>query len=91
MENLEFLISFFEKSVSGNQYFYTILYTVPEVIDFPRYTMKCSGANEILSGIFHVVSRFALDFMLYRVNLDYFLDSVYSSTVCDLVQQQYFQ
>ena len=51
-------------------------YTVPKVIDFPRYNMKCSGVNEILSGIFHVVSRFPLHFILFRGNFDYFLDNV---------------
>ena len=53
------------------------MHTVPKVpvIDFPRYNMKCSGENEILRGIFHVVSGFPLHFMLYRGNLDYFLDS----------------
>ena len=54
------------------------LYTVPKVIDFPRYNMKFSGENVILRGIFHVVrvSRFPLQFTLYRGNLDYFVDSV---------------
>ena len=51
-------------------------YNVPEVIDFPRYNMICIGENVILCEIFHVVSRFPLLFMLYRGNLDYFLDSV---------------
>ena len=52
------------------------LHTVPKVIDFPRYNMKCSGENVILRGIFHVVSCFPLHFMLYRGNFDYFSDSV---------------
>ena len=41
--------------------------------------MKCSGENVILRGIFHIhiISRFPLHFMLYRGNLDYFLDGVY--------------
>ena len=34
--------------------------------------MYCSGENEILRGIFHVVS---LHFVLYLGNLDYFLDN----------------
>ena len=38
--------------------------------------MKCSGENEILRGIFHVVSRFPLHIMLDSGNLYYFLDSV---------------
>ena len=38
--------------------------------------MKCSGEYVILRGIFHVVSRFPLHFMLYRGNFDYVLDSV---------------
>ena len=50
--------------------------TVPKEIDFPRYNMKCSGVNMILNGIFDVVSCFPLHIMLYRGNLDYFLDSV---------------
>ena len=49
-----------------------VYHTVPKEIDFPRYTMKCSGENEILRGIFHVVSRFPLHFMLYRWSFDYF-------------------
>ena len=52
------------------------LYTVSKVFDFLRYDMKSSGENETLRGIFHVVSRFPLHFMIYRGNLDYFLDSV---------------
>ena len=38
--------------------------------------MKCSGENEILCGIFHVVSRFPLHLILYHGNFDSFLDSV---------------
>ena len=38
--------------------------------------MKCSGENVILRGIFHVVSSFPLHFMLYRVILDCFSNSV---------------
>ena len=53
------------------------LYTVPMVIDFPQYNMKCFGGNEIPRGIFHVVSGFPPHFMLYRGNLDYFFDSIY--------------
>ena len=51
-------------------------YTVPKEIDFPRYTMKCSGENVILRGIFHVVSCFPLHFMLYCGNLDCFSNRV---------------
>ena len=51
-------------------------YTVPKVIDFPRYNTKCCGENEILRRIFRVVFRFPLYFLLYLGNLDYFLDSV---------------
>ena len=29
-------------------------HTVPKVIDFPRFSIKCSGENEILRGIFHL-------------------------------------
>ena len=49
--------------------------TVTKVIDFPRYKMKCSGENEILRGIVHAVPHFPLHFMLYRGNLNYFLES----------------
>ena len=48
---------------------------IPKVIDFPRYNTKFSGENEILRGIFRLVSRFPLHFVLYCRNLDYFLDS----------------
>ena len=54
-----------------------VRYTVPNVIDFPRYNMKCNGENKILRGTFHVVSCFPLHFMLYRGNLDYFLDRLF--------------
>ena len=53
-----------------------IYYTVPKIINFPRYNMKCSGENVILLGIVHVVSRFPLHFMLYRGNLECFSSSV---------------
>ena len=46
--------------------------TVPKVIDFPRYNMKCGGDNVIILGIVHEVSGFHLHFMFYRGNLDYF-------------------
>ena len=36
------------------------LYTVPKVIDFPKNNMECSGENELIHGIFRVVSRFPL-------------------------------
>ena len=48
-------------------------YTVPKVIDFPRYYRKWSRENKILSGIFRVVSRFPIHFVLYLGNLYYFL------------------
>ena len=51
-------------------------YTVPKVIDYPRYNMKRSGENVIVRGIFHVLSCLTLHFMLYRGNLDKFLDIV---------------
>ena len=53
---------------------FQVIYTVPKVIVCPRYNMKCSEENVILSGIFHVVSCFPLHLMLYRGNLDYFLN-----------------
>ena len=53
-----------------------IFYTVPKVIDFPRYNTKCGGENEILGRIFCEVFVFYLHFVLYLGNLDYFLDSV---------------
>ena len=45
------------------------------VIDFPRCNMKCSGENMLPCGIFHVVSRFPLHFMLYCENLNCFSNS----------------
>ena len=54
------------------------MYTVSKVNDFPRYNMKCSGENLILRGIFHVVSRFPLLFMLYRGNSESFSNRVYN-------------
>ena len=51
------------------------LCSVPKVIHVTRYNMKCSGENETLGGIFHVVFRFPLHFMLYRGKFDYCLDS----------------
>ena len=51
--------------------------TILQAIDFPRYKMKCSVKNEILYGIFRVVSRFPLPFLLYLGNVDYFLDSAF--------------
>ena len=51
-------------------------YTVPKLIDFPRYYMKCCGENVILRGIVHVVSSFPLQCMFYRVNLDCFSNRV---------------
>ena len=57
-----------------------LAYTVPKVIYFPRYNIKRSGGNVILRGIFHVVFRFPLHFVIYRGNLDYFLDSVLAYT-----------
>ena len=53
-----------------------VSYTVPKVINFPRYNMKCSGENVVQRGIFHVVLCFLLHFMLYRGNLHYFSDRV---------------
>ena len=41
-----------------------ILYTVPKVIDFPRYKMKYRGENVILRGIFHVVFHFPLKYLV---------------------------
>ena len=52
------------------------MYTVPMVIDFPRYNMKWSWEDVILCRIFHVVSGFPLHLMLYRGNLDCFSNSV---------------
>ena len=53
-----------------------IVYTVPKIIDFPRYNMKCSGENVILRGIVHVASGFPLHFMFYRGKLDCFSNRV---------------
>ena len=51
-------------------------YTFPKIIDFPRYNTKCSRKNEILHGIFCVVSRFPLHFVLFLGNLYYLLNCV---------------
>ena len=59
------------------------LYTVPNEINSPWYNMKCSGENVILRGIFHVVSRFPLHFMLYRGNFDCFSNSAETNNVKD--------
>ena len=48
-------------------------HTVRKVIDFPRYSTKYSGENEIPRGIFRVVSRFSLHFVLYLGNFDFIL------------------
>ena len=53
----------------------------PKVIDYPRYNMKCSGENVIQRGIFHVVSRFPLLYMLYRGNFYCFSDSAPEPTL----------
>ena len=52
-------------------------FVIPEII-----VIECSAAlnyfsreNEILRGIFHVIFRFPLHFMLYRENLDYIFNS----------------
>ena len=42
-----------------------------------------SVENVILRGIFYVVSRFPLHFMLYRGNFDYFFD-VYIYSISEL-------
>ena len=58
--------------------FFSIQYTVTKVVDFPRYNIKCCGENMILQYteyFMYVVSHFPIHFMLYRGNLDYFLDS----------------
>ena len=36
------------------------LYTVPKLIDFPQFNMKCSGGNVMLRGRFCAVSGFPL-------------------------------
>ena len=41
--------------VQGDYTQYTYTRTVPKIIDFPRYNMKCSGENMILRGIVHVL------------------------------------
>ena len=46
--------------------------------------MKCSRETVILRGIFHVVSRFPLHFMLNHENLDYFSNSVDGLCVASL-------
>ena len=43
-----------------------------------RYNTKCIGENQILCGVFSVVSRYPLHCVLYLGNVDYFLDIVYT-------------
>ena len=47
------------------------LSTVPEVISFPRYNMKCSGGNRkrdtTRNTVVHLVSGFPLHFMLLYI------------------------
>ena len=52
--------------------------------------MKCTGSveNVILRGIFHVISRFPLHFILYCGNVDYFLDSVCGGDLPNFLQQE---
>ena len=50
-------------------------HTVPKVIDFPWNNTKCREENEILCGIFRLVSRFPQHFVLYLGNFAYLLDS----------------
>ena len=62
-------------STTQENAFMTVLYTVPKEIDFPRYSMNCSGESVILRGIFHAVSCFPLHScytVLHGGNLDYF-------------------
>ena len=42
------------------------------------YNTKCIGENQILCGVFRVVSRYPLHCVLYLGNVDYFLDIVYT-------------
>ena len=50
--------------------------TVPKVIDFPRYNMKCSGDNVDTTRNISCSISFSSTFHVYRGNLDYFMDSV---------------
>ena len=61
---------------------------VPKVIDFPRYNTKCRGENEILRGIFRVVSCFPLHFILYLGNLDSFFEQCIVPTVLNSHKRQ---
>ena len=67
------LLRYFDIPYDYEYSMYSMYCTVPKVIDFPRYNMKCSRENVILREIVHAVSRFPLHFMLYRENLDCFL------------------
>ena len=70
---VQMLLFIFNAAVGGGGY------TVPKVIDFQRYNMKCSGENVILRGIIQVVSGLSLHFMFYRWNLDCFSNRVLPS------------
>ena len=67
------------------------LYTIPKEINFPRYNMKCSGANVILRGIFLVVSCFPKHLMLYNWNLDCFSNSVRTKMISNLFVFEFAQ
>ena len=67
------------------------LYTIPKEINFPRYNMKCSGANVILRGLFLVVSCFPKHLMLYNWNLDCFSNSVRTKMISNLFVFEFAQ
>ena len=56
---------------------YLLYMHCPKWNRFPRSNTKCSWENDILCGIFRVVSRFPLHFVLYPRNVYYLLDSVH--------------
>ena len=55
---------------------YCPLYTVPEVIDFPRYNAKCSVENKIICKIVGVISCVSSTFRVISRKFGLLLDSV---------------
>ena len=59
--------------VFTNEVVTNTIYTVPKIIDFPRYNKKNVARKTLYYfGIFRVVSRFPLHSVLYLGNVDYF-------------------
>ena len=74
--------------VFTNEVVTNTIYTVPKIIDFPRYNKKNVARKTLYYfGIFRVVSRFPLHFVLYLGNVDYFLDRMYRDLLLKITTQ----